>query len=571
MIPTVSPDSISNPGEKETYLQLQSQLPESWVVRYKFPFCWRNGHYLRDGEIDFIILAPNRGLLVLEAKSSHGYDCEKGIWFRIRQDGLREEAGNPFEQAMAVKHRLVERIAQKVFHRPKSEFPGLFGHAVIYPLGKVQGALPNSVEPTLMIAHKDMGFLHDRIEHAFHEWGTTSRGTLFTPKAMCDVEHFLSDNGSLVPVMAANVVEDERSIEELTQRQYAAFRGIIGNRRVHVRGTAGSGKTILATWAAEAIAKAGAKVLLVCFNRILASWLRCRLGGKQSFEVRSFFSLCREIIIASGLQFNVPISENEQEDFWTITAPALFCEALERSPCTAQGYDAIMVDEAQDFHRDWWFPIQLLLKNPDNGSLCLFSDSEQSGVYGKGNAFPAGLVGFELLENCRSTKRIATYCGRVLDIKVTPFRSSPLGVKPTILNPMRDPQERAKIVRRLVLELLDEHFSTSQIALLSPWRRSSPESALTYLTNIKHKPVQGGDAQVSDWLSDRIIWASTIRAFKGLEADCIILADTPLTGPLGFDLADLYVGASRAKHRLIIVPTSFDSASQLKEWAKGLA
>ena len=55
------------------------------------------------------------------------------------------------------------------------------------------------------------------------------------------------------------------------------------------------------------------------------------------------------------------------------------------------------------------------------------------------------------------------------------------------------------------------------------------------------------------WRSGKGILFNTIRAFKGLEADAIILVDIPdFEVETFFTKADLYVGCSRAKHILVI-------------------
>lgn len=567
MIPNVPEGSIENSGEREAYRQLRDQLPNNWVVRYHYPVCWMDGPRLREREGDFIVLAPGRGVMFIEAKGSHGYSSEGGIWYRIKPDGSREVAGNPFDQVASFKHRIIERLSREVFQCDKSLFPGIFGHAVMYPKGKADGKIPASVDPMIMIAYRDMAHLRDRLEESFKAWGSTATAARFTADAMTKVERFLSDECKLVPVLAATVDEDERRIKELTLRQYTALRGILGHPRVHVSGTAGSGKTILASWSAQAFADRGERTLLVCFNRILAAWLRQRQPAPHAFDLRSFFSLCREVVTGAGLPFNVPLDEDAQEQFWTVEAPGLFCAAIDQSPDhLLKRYDAIIVDEAQDFHQDWWFPLQLMLRDPDKGRLCLFSDPEQAGLYGKGDAFPAGLVGFELLENCRNTKRITAYCANVIDREVMPFTSSPEGVNPVILDPQPDPTERAKAVRKLVIELLDQGLTLSRLAILSPFRKSSPESTLHLIPLIHGKPLQGDDESVPKWQAGQIVWASTIKSFKGLEADCIILTDVPALGTQGFNVAELYVASSRPKHRLYIVPTSAQSASDLSQW-----
>jgi len=569
MIPDVPEGSIENSGEKEAYRQLRDQLPRNWVVRHHYPACWMNGSRLREREGDFIVLAPGKGIMFLEVKGSHGYASEAGIWYRLKADGSRELADNPFEQVSSFMHHVIKKLCSEVFRCNKASFPGAFGHAVMYPKGKVEGPLPSSKDPMIMIAYRDMPHLRDRLEASFKAWDDGTRGQLFSPEVMSKVEKFLTDDCRLVPVLAASVDDAEQRIKELTERQYVALRGILGQSRVHVRGTAGSGKTILAGWTAQAFADKGQRTLLVCFNRVLAAWLRHRQPVSPAYDIRSFFSLCREVVVGAGLPFNVPASEADQDQFWTAEAPLLFGSAIDHyADQQLARYDAIIVDEAQDFHQDWWLPLQLMLRDPDKDRLCLFSDPEQAGVYGQGTSYPHGLVPYELLENCRNTKRITSYCGNVINRQVTPFSSSPEGVNPVILDAPSSLAERAEQVRKLVIDLMAQEISPSRIAILSPWKKSSPDSTLHYVPHIHNKPLQGDEDAVSKWQANQVIWGSTIKAFKGMEADCIIVTDVPAIGTQWFNLADLYVAASRAKHHLYFVPTSPQVASGLNEWIK---
>ena len=567
MIPSIDPETIENAGEKEMYRRLRDQLPDFWVVRYHFPACWLDGLQLRECECDFIVLAPSKGLLLVEVKGSHGYHSENGQWFRVKADGTRELTRNPFDQATSTKHKLVERITNKVFRKPKHEFPGRFGHVVAYPFGRVLGKLPASAEPALLFSYADMPKLHEKIESALTAWGSAERGAQFTLTAMGAVERFLAEDSDLVPVLAAKVDEDERRIEDLTRRQFTAFRGILGHLRVHVRGTAGSGKTNLALWAAEALAAKGKKVLLLCFNRVLAAWLKQKQSSAGTVDIRSFFALCRETVNSTGTSFIVPNGEGEQREFWSATAPRLFCEALESHPELTGGYDAVLVDESQDFHADWWFPVQLLLRDPDHGRLTIFSDPEQAGVYGRGDAYPAGLLSFDLFENCRNTKRITSFCGKVIDQEITSFSSSPEGTPPEVYHAMSDASHRGTAVQDLVGKLLDEGFSPSRIAILSPWRSTTPTSALAKLFSVRGTPIHGDESSLARWTAGNVIWSSTIKAFKGLEADCVIMADAPSpTTTVGFSISDFYVAASRCKHRLYIFPVSVEAKSEIDAW-----
>ncbi len=569
MIPNITPEAIENAAEGEVYRQLRDQLPPGWTVRFNFAFCWYRGRTLREAEVDFIVLAPGRGLMILEVKGSYGFECRAGQWFRIKEDGTREEARNPFQQATETRHELVERIMNKLFDRTKRDFPGIWGHAVVYPNAKVKGALPASIEPTVIITYGDMRDLLGRLEAAFDAWGHAVAGQAFTRAYVDRLVGFFSEESTLVPVLAATVDGDNRRIDDITRLQFSAFRGILGNLRVHVRGPAGSGKTILAAWAAQALGEKDARVLLLCYNRVLAAWIDRDVDDRRRFETRNFHSVCREVILRAGLEFKPPPLDEDGHEFWTRVAPALMCEALENLPAGAfERYDAILVDEGQDFHQDWWLPVQLLLRDPDHGRLCIFSDPEQTGVYGRGQALPAPLTDYQLLENCRNTREIAAYCGAILDVPFACFPHCPTGAEPVILQVTENPQERAALVRKVVVDFLEEEFAPSRIAVLSPWKRTNVASAVKFLPVINNKPLDGDDTKVGLWMRNQLIWASTIRAFKGLEADCVVLADAPPLNTLGFSAADLYVAASRAKHRLVIAPTSDEAAIQCQVWAE---
>ena len=57
------------------------------------------------------------------------------------------------------------------------------------------------------------------------------------------------------------------------------------------------------------------------------------------------------------------------------------------------------------------------------------------------------------------------------------------------------------------------------------------------------------------WRSSEGILYSTIRGFKGLEANAIVMIDLPEPDSVPhFTRADFYVGSSRAKHLLVMLP-----------------
>lgn len=59
---------------------------------------------------------------------------------------------------------------------------------------------------------------------------------------------------------------------------------------------------------------------------------------------------------------------------------------------------------------------------------------------------------------------------------------------------------------------------------------------------------------LSDWKEGKGILFSTVRAFKGLEADALVVMDVSGFSPV-LTQADLYVACSRAKHLLTVLTT----------------
>src|SRR6185436_11649992 len=68
-------------------------------------------------------------------------------------------------------------------------------------------------------------------------------------------------------------------------------------------------------------------------------------------------------------------------------------------------YGALIVDEAQDIHPDWWLPLQLLLEDPDRSPLYVFFDDNQR-IFPVPENLPVAGEPIQLSVNCRNTQRI---------------------------------------------------------------------------------------------------------------------------------------------------------------------
>jgi hypothetical protein len=563
MIPEIDPQTIDNIGERIVYRALRDQLPPSWSVRYHFPYCKQVGIYLRDGEADFIVVVPQRGILFLEVKSSHGFDCVDGEWYRIKQDGRRERCDNPFEQATKTKHEVVDQILCPRLGCSKSNFPGIYGHAVMYPLGKLEGSIPASQDPGVLIAFRDMRRLAERLESAFHAWGKKERGDLFSADVTKSVLNALRDKASFVTVVAADTEDVGHKIEQLTRQQYETYQGLLANPRALVPGRAGSGKTMLALWTAIALASRGKRTLFLCYNRNLAAWLRQRNGDVENLGIEHFHATCSRLSKTAGISW--PSQIDEPTAFWSNIAPGKLIEALDLLP-TAEKYDAVIVDEGQDFDPNWWIPIELLLRHETTGYFYIFFDPDQAIQFTSGNAYPEIATTFRLDVNCRNTRRIARYSGNVIQATIKSREGAPDGVAPAILEPQATAAERASTCLATLKQLINDGYRASDIAVISPWRRDNSNSALGLLAGktAHNASFEDRPEHISRWLQGEVIWMSTIKSFKGLEAECLIITDLPGEFLAGFSANDLYVAASRGKQKVIFLPVSESAHTMLK-------
>jgi superfamily I DNA/RNA helicase len=219
-------------------------------------------------------------------------------------------------------------------------------------------------------------------------------------------------------------------------------------------------------------------------------------------------------------------------------------------------YDALVVDEAQDFHPSWWRPLLERAISPD-AEVWLFSDTNQSIHQEEPVAPPLKDAHvFTLTQVVRSTRRIAI-AGR--SISGAPF---PLdGVDPTPVGPNVDLKFVANeaagrlAVVELVERLLNDGVKPNQLVLINP--NVQEKGWLKQLDKISEWEI-GDTNALFDWHKGNLILNTTPRSFKGLEAPVAILYG--LNSFAGyFNEKDLYVGMTRARSKLYMVAAESSS------------
>lgn len=189
------------------------------------------------------------------------------------------------------------------------------------------------------------------------------------------------------------------SIRKATDEQYMILDTLRYMRRVRISGSAGSGKTLVAAEKALRLSRAGLKVLFLCHNPQLASYVRSKLTIDSPVHVADFGSWVRDsagaddpLLVAAWTHFHEP------DD-------ATLASALENLSARDDKYDAVIVDEAQDFRDEWWAVVEAGLR-PD-GFFYVFHDDNQSLLPRRGSYPNIALTGpFDLSRNCRNAGRV---------------------------------------------------------------------------------------------------------------------------------------------------------------------
>ncbi|MFA0000239.1 NERD domain-containing protein [Vibrio lentus] len=554
LIPKVNIEDISVKSERDVARFLVDLLPDDCVIYHSYPWLRvdrndKGSTTLKEGETDFVVIIPSHGMLVLEVKGGEiRYENETREWSRVLPDGNLRSIQDPFEQARRNTHFLEKEIKQKGYNGANS-LPFGYGYAAVFPDCEYRGETPAGATPSVILSANDLPFLDRRIKSALSQWVRREIPVPLSKEDRQKIYKSISPSFDLLPVLFRKIEDQEEKLFRLTNDQLMLLDFLSHTQRACINGVAGSGKTMLAQAQAERFAGQGMKTLLVCYNKALAKWLRDSISPvyADSITVTHFHGLCSDLCRKAGIPFN-PSTQNEDE-FWQEKAPDLLVEAID---VLEDRFDAVIVDEGQDFQSDWWMPLELINSKGDEGAMYVFYDPNQNLYVYQEPSLPALGQPFNLPVNCRNTKSIASFCSEILDKQIPTKGDAPVGYEPVIAR-LDNKFEIQKRVERYVHEWVNKgNLKPNQVAILSPFKQRN--SSLATLS--KAKGVEITD-DIERWQEGKGILFSTVKAFKGLEADAILLIDIPNEGhsPI-FQRSDYYVACSRAKHLLVVISES---------------
>jgi hypothetical protein len=512
-------DVPSEDSERRVAVALRA-LPDGWTVLHHV--CWQSkrGGRQGDGEADFILLHPKRGLLVLEVKGG-GIQIHDGRWSSINRRGERNEIRNPYEQATDSKYALLGWLKEHGFAGRVR-----IGHAVAFPHMTALPIIGPAGPPAISLASPDLDDIVGSIDKCFDHWNLEAK---LTEGDVLKLVGLLAPTVSIAPNLAGKTADAEQELLLFTAEQVMAFAGLRSKRGGLILGGAGTGKTVLAIARAQQLARDGFRTLLVCYNELLGADLARRVTSPPLLSAGTFHSIC--LSEAAKARLSVPATKDAR--WWEKAAPELLIEACATTETT---FDAIVVDEAQDFSPLWLDALRCLIARDSDAPFFEFADPRQD-IWDRdwATASRHPFV-FELTRNMRNTRPIA---GRVAAaIAALCTDSGVPGPQPIWQNSVGSPRESDIVMA--VERLLDDGLTPANIVVLCE------DSNLA--NRLRERSI--GAYSFGRWGS-RGVPVESISRFKGLDAAAVVLALTD--NKESSQRAQAYIGMSRARSLLVVI------------------
>jgi hypothetical protein len=522
--PREMPRSTESEAEKKVFKALKSSLPKGWYAWHSIRLRTR-----RDGqftETDFVIADPMRpALLILEVKGGK-IELIDGHW---HQNGKILQT-SPLDQAHKFLNKLVSRFKEERIERPT------IGAAVCFPDTFFTRQPTQDDLAGIVIGSQDLPYL-DQILPDVMERAVPNPSPAGGRWVEC-LHALWGETWKPSLKLGAKIRLESETRIQLDLEQLQRLDEIEENDRIFLRGSAGSGKTLLAREAALRQAGQEKRVLLLCFTEALGRWL------SETIKDPNITSAAVRVFASSLLGDRSRESPgSDPSEYWNSVS---LRAAIDGLPPEKERWDCVIVDEGQDFSEDDWALAQECMRKP--GRFWVFSDEAQA--FWEERKIPESFQEFtriRLTKPYRCPKHIQNlvdyYAGRCQP----DFETLREGVQENIIKVATSSEERlTKQIAKEINRLLSEGLKPHEVAVISVRGRGAQENICHMRQIGDHRVVPATDKE-----ADSQIICDTFLRFKGLERPAVIITDLRLVS----DLYEkrMHIATSRALNLLRIV------------------
>lgn len=572
-IPVEEAAAFTTPGEERFYRFLQNALrPDSAFMVWYSPD-------VEGREPDFVIFSPDSGLIVIEVKD-WTTDCimEANPKQMRLMAGSRERCvKNPQLQAREYVNTIMAQLGKdSVLCSPlMAGKPGLPVNGGVALVNMTRHSF-REAGLDAVLPEERIFFLDDVHPHSPHCADPSGRHLRdFLRTAFPQLFPFKLGSTQMerlrallfpvvrieVPRRGLHLAAAQEHVAALDSLQEQLARTFTSGKRL-VRGPSGSGKTLVLAHQASHLTRSNPKVrrvLVTCFNLSLANYMHRLLTAKQTpygpdaVEVVPFYDLCGRIITE-----RIPHSD-EKADYYQLVvdeARAVMADP-ERGAAWRGQYDAILVDEGQDF-TEGMAEVLLALLHPQHGVLTVAQDEQQALYTGKSvwRDCTPGLREHDLRTCYRNSVQIARYVAQRLGLPEDTHLAGPQGAEPQ-QHSFADVDALCAHVADSAVNLVREGCPMAEIAVIYASRRlgSCPDVPERLRDTLERRGLMvnwaAEDARAKrryDITTDSVT-LSTVHSVKGMDYAHVFLVGLPPITPGACSYAEklAYVGMTRAR------------------------
>jgi len=516
MIPAFGPVDSESRGEQVLYRILKEQLSDDFTVVHSLPWLCAavkeiSESFAPTGEIDFLIIHRELGILALEAKD--GPYGVNGVHFVHLKLGT---AITPIHQVRRNVHGLAKWLGTDKTLRFR------IGYGLIFIDSEFGDAIVNSalvdisVTPpqSIVVDKKQIPRLGARVVEMMKYWRRTLRNRGLTKEALDKLVQVLCPKFDGSPTWGTRVLFDSYVWLPLTAEQSKVVANACRQPRSLITGWPGTGKTLVGLAIAREMVRQGNRVLFLTFNSRLTDYIARQL--KFSFAeggVCTWHSLCAQARKRIGR------SDESSDDDWFQAGCLVDLQAAVRQELL-DSYDVLILDEAQALRPEW---CAALLEWFCNKKVVAFCDETQAFPFEKGATLSqlSEIVGvkqpFHLTIVLRMPKAVTD---RLLQVKPVAYQ---------LHCPRLDEPDAAQ-------ELVVEDEDAALVQLIDQFKADGvPGADIVVLTKYQLP------ASYESALRDLGVGWEVVSRFRGLEAPVVIVL-----GAEGMDDGQLFCAYSRA-------------------------